>query len=100
MEFKYEPALLDYMKKHNKRTIVVEFVEINNSDFEISELHVHFVDSRMREQFLTKKHYRLHPTDHGEVLLPRFPLELEQTVTFGLKSFLCFKRITYTGIKV
>jgi len=100
MEFKYEPELLDYMQKHNKRTIVVEFVEINNSDFEISELHVHFVDARMREHFLTKKHYRLYTTDHGEVLLPRFPLTLEQTVSFGLKSLLFFKRITYTGIKV
>lgn len=100
MEVKYEPALLDYMQKHSKRTIVVEFVEINNSDFEISELHVRFVDGRMREQFLTKKHYRLYTTDHGEVLLPRFPLELEETVTFGLKSFLGFKRLTYTGIKV
>lgn len=100
MEFKYEPALLDYMQKHNKRTIVVEFVEINNSDFEISELHVHFVNARMREHFLAKKRYRLHNTEHGEVLLPRFPLKLAQTVTLGLKSFLFFKRITYTGIEV
>ncbi len=100
MEFKYEPALLDYMQKHGKRTIVVEMVEINNSDFEISELHVRFVDARLREHFLTKKHYRLYVTGHGEVLLPRFPLELEETVCFGLKSFLFLKYITYTGIKV
>ena len=100
MEFKFEPKLLDYMQKHNKRTIVVELVEINNSDFEITELHVRFVDARLREQFLTKKRYRLYTTPHGEVLLPRFPLELEETVSFGLKSFLGFKRLTYTGIKV
>jgi len=100
MDFKYEPKLLDYMKKHNKRTIVVEMVEINNSDFEITELHVRFVDARLREKFLTKKRYRLYTTEHGEVLLPRFPLELEETVTFGLKSFLFYKHITYTGIKV
>lgn len=100
MEFKYESSLLDYMKKNNKRTIVVELVEINNSDFEITELHVRFVDARLREQFLTKKRYHLHPTPHGEVLLPHFPLELEETVSFGLKSFLFFKHITYTGIKV
>ena len=100
MEFKFEPKLLDYMQKHNKRTIVVELVEINNSDFEITELHVRFVNARLREQFLTKKRYRLHTTPHGEVLLPHFPLELEETVTFGLKSFLFFEHITYTGIKV
>lgn len=100
MEFQYDSKLLDYMQKHNKHTIVVELVEINNSDFEITELHVRFVDARLREQFLTKKRYHLHPTPHGEVLLPHFPLELEETVTFGLKSFLFFKHITYTGIKV
>lgn len=100
MEFRYEPKLLEYMEKKNKRTIVVELVEINNSDFEITELHVRFVEPRLREQFLNKKKYRLHETEHGEVLLPRFPLEMEETVTFGLKSFLFFEHITYRGIKV
>jgi len=100
MDFKYEPALLNYMQKRNIHTIVVEMVEINNSDFEISELHVRFADARLREQFLTKRNYRLYETEHGEVLLPRFPLELAETVCFGLKSFLCFRYITYTGIKV
>lgn len=100
MEFKYEQNLLEYMQAHNKRTIVVEMVEINNSDFEISELHVRFADPRLREYFLSKKQYRLYTTEHGEVLLPRFPLELEETVRFGLKSILFFKHITYTGIKV
>ena len=100
MEFQYDPKLLDYMRKQKKHTIVVEMVEINNSDFEISELHVRLVDARLREFFLTKKNYRQYNTEHGEVLLPRFPLEMEETVTFGLKSFLAFKYITYTGIKV
>ena len=100
MEFQYEPRLLDYMEQKSKRTIVVELVEINNSDLDITELHVRFVDARMRDQFLTKKHYRLHTTPHGEVLMPRFPLKLEETVRFGMKSFLCFHRITYSGIRV
>lgn len=98
MKFKYEPALLEYMEQRNKRTIVVELVQINNSDFEISELHVRFVNGRLRKQFLDKG-YRLHTTPHGEVLLPRFPLDMEETVTFGLKSFLFWKHLTYSGIK-
>ena len=36
MAFIYQQSLIDYMKKHDKQTIVVEMVEINNSDFEIS----------------------------------------------------------------
>lgn len=98
MEFNYEPALLDYMEKYNKHTIAVELVQINNSDFEISELHVRFVDGRLRKQFLDKG-YRLNETTHGEVLLPRFPLDMEAVVTFGLKSFLFWKYLTYSGIK-
>lgn len=100
MEFRYEPRLIDYIQKHNKRILVVELVEVNNSDFEITELNARLVNTRLREYFLTKKHYRLYTTEYGEVLLPRFPLEMEETVSFGLKSFLCFKCITYTGIKV
>lgn len=99
MDFRYEPDLLAYMEKSGKRTVVVELVEVNNSDFEITELHVHFVDTRMRERFLNKR-YRLYTTEAGEVLLPPFPLETEQTVTFGLRSVLFFKWLTYRGIKV
>ena len=98
MEFKYEPALLDYMKKCGKHTILVELVQINNSDFEISELHVRFVDERLKRQFLDKG-YRQQDTEYGEVLMPRFPLETEETVTFGLKKILFWRHLTYSGIK-
>ena len=98
MEFKYEPALLAYMDKHRKHTILVELVQINNSDFEISELHVRFVDERLKRQFLDKG-YRLNTTEHGEVLLPRFPLDMKPVVSFGLKRFLFWNHLTYSGIK-
>lgn len=100
MDIRYTPQLRDYMKKSGKQTIVVELVEINNSDFEISELHVRFVDKRLREQFVEKKGYRVAPAPEGELLLPRFPLELEPVVTFDLKKILCFPVLTYKGIKV
>lgn len=100
MEVQYTPELRAYMEKTGKKTILVELVEINNSDFEITEFHVRFVDSRIRSIFLEKKKYRLIETEMGEILLPRFPLQLEDTVTFGLRSVLFFKQITYKGIKV
>lgn len=100
MEIRYTPRLLEYMKKHAKRTIVVEMVEINNSDFEISELHVRFVEGRLREQFVNKKGYRSVDAPEGELLLPRFPLEIEPVVTFDLKKVLFFHVLTYTGIKI
>ena len=99
MAFIYQQSLIDYMKKHNKSTIVVEMVEINNSDFEISEFHIRFVDKRMRDQFVDKNGYRVITTEHGEILLPRFPLDMDENVTFGLKKMLFFNHITCEGIK-
>ena len=100
MKFVCQPALQEHMKKQGKDTIVVEFVEINSSDFEVAELHVHLVEPRRKEYFLREKGYRPVETDWGTVLLPRYPLELAETVTFGLKSVLFFKYVTYEGIKV
>ena len=100
MEFKYTPELEAYIRKHNKTTLLVEMVELNNSDLDITELHPYFVNERMREQFVNKKGYRVFPTELGEVLLPRYPFDMESTVTFGLKSFLCFHHVTCKGIKV
>ena len=100
MEFKYTPELEAYIRKHNKTTLLVEMVELNNSDLDITELHPYFVNERMRDQFVNKKGYRVFPTELGEVLLPRYPFDMESAVTFGLKSFLCFHHVTCKGIKV
>ena len=100
MEFRYTPELAEYIKKHRKTTLLVEMVEVNNSDLDITELHIHFVEKRLRDQFVEKKRYRVFPTELGEVLLPRFPLNIEETVTFGLKRFLFFRSLTYDGIRL
>ena len=100
MEFKYSPELVSYIRKHNKTILLVEMVEVSSSDLEITELHPYFINERMREQFVSKKGYRVFPTELGEVLLPRYPLTMNETVTFGLKSFLFFKHVTCDGIKV
>ena len=100
MDIVYTPRLRDYMKKSGKQTVVVELVQVNNSDFEISELHVHFADRRLRELFVQKKGYRVRSAPEGELLLPRFPLELEPVVTFDLKRILFFRILTCKGIKI
>ncbi len=100
MEFRYTPELVDYIKKHGKTTLLVEMVEVNNSDLDITELHIFFANKQLRERFVEKKRYRVFPTELGEVLLPRFPLEMDEVVTFGLKRFLWFSRVTCQGIRV
>ncbi len=99
MQFVYDPKLVEYMEKTGKKSIVVEMVSIDNSDFEITELHTHFVDARMRQKFIEQR-YRSVETEHGEVLLPHFPLEFSDTVTLRLKRFLFIKTIAVDGIKV
>ncbi len=98
MKFVYEPELVEYMQEKGHKNIVVEVVTINNSEIEISELHVHFVDERQTEIFKTKKRYRSVQTEMGEVLLPHYKLNYEEEIVFGLKKFWIFKSISYKGI--
>ena len=99
MKIAYTPELLEYMKQKKKTTIIVELVELN-CDLDMTELHVYLADQRTRDLFRNKKSYGIATTEVGEVLVPPFPLKYDETVTFGLKSFLFFKHLTYEGIKV
>lgn len=100
MTIRYTPELLEYMDKKKNHTILVELVEINNSDLEVIDLHVYLPHKNQREKFLTEKKYRVVTTEVGEVLLPPYPLQLEEEITFGLKKFWIFTSMTYTGIKI
>ena len=100
MKFVYEPELIEYMNEKGHKNIIVELVQINNSEIEITELHVHFVDERQTEIFKTKKQYSGVTTDMGEVLLPHFKLTFDDEVVFGLKKFWIFRSISYKGIKI
>ena len=85
MEFICRPELAAHMKKKGVDTILVELVEINNSDLDLTELHPRLVDKRLRDVYVEKKNYRPVDAGWGTVLLPRFPLEMGERVTFGLK---------------
>ena len=98
MKFIYEPALQEYMRQKRKNTIAVEVVTSNNSDFEVTELHVHLVDEKRAAFFIEKKHFREHMTEHASGLLPPYRLEYDETVTFGLKKFLFVRYVTWQGI--
>lgn len=100
MKFVYEQALQEYMLQKKKQIIAVEVITSDHSDFEVTELHVHFVNSKRADFFKTKKHFRSHTTAMGEVLLPPYRLEYDETITFGLKSFLCFRHVTQQGIRL
>ncbi len=100
MTIRYTPELAAYMDKKDNHTILVELVEINNTDVEIVELHVYLPHRNQREKFIKEKNYRVIPTELGEVLLPRYPLQLADEIVFDLKKFWIFHSIRYKGIKI
>ena len=86
MKFVYEPELIEYMNEKGHKNIIVELVQINNSEIEIAELHVHFVDERQTELFKTKKQYSGVTTEMAEVLLPHFKLKFDEAVASERKK--------------
>lgn len=100
MKFVYTSELLKYMAQKKQNTLVVEVVEANHTDIEFTDLHIHFVNKRMADIFKTERKYRSVPTEHGEVLLPRYKLEYDETITFDLKKVFLFHSVTCTGIRL
>lgn len=98
MKFIYEPELQEYMAKKGKNAVVVEVISSSSSDFDVTELHVFLADTKRADFFEKKKGYRSRDTECGKVLLPPYRLEYEDTIVFGLKTFLGIKRLTYKGI--
>lgn len=99
MNIRYTEELKDYMKKKQKRIIIVEVVT-TSSDIEITEFNVHFVTEKQAEYFISKKKFRSVKTGLGEVLLPNYHLEYDETITFGMKSFWFLNWLTQEGIRL
>ena len=100
MNFVIEDALKEYMKQVGKHNVVVEVVSADNSDIEITELHVYLADDKRAAFLKAEKGYRGKKTEVGEVLLPVYRLQYDENIRFWLKNFLCFKSVGYEGIKV
>ena len=51
-------AYCEAMLEKKKTNIIVEPVEVNNSDFDVTELHVYLANDKQAEFFKTKKKYK------------------------------------------
>ena len=100
MTIHYTPELIEYMNKKKNHTILVELVEINNTDLEVVDLHIYLPHPNQKEKFLKEKRYRTVTTEVGEVLLPPYPLKIDEEITFGLKKFWVFTSLNCKGIKI
>ena len=99
MTFSYEPALLEHMEKKGLSTICVEVVTAN-ADIDFTEIYIHLVKPSQADEFKSRKKYRAVSTEYGEVLLPPYRLEYDETVTFRLKKHWIFRSISSEGIRL
>ena len=100
MEFIVSPEARLLLEKKRSRTIAVEVITADHSDFDVTELHVHPVSDRVAANLINEKHYRPRQADDLTVLLPNYRLTYADTVTFGTKKVLWFTALTYTGISL
>ena len=100
MRIEYDAPLREYMARKGMTTIAVEVMSSQNSDFEITELYVHLISDKQAEYFKAKKRFRPVATELGEVLLPPYRLEYDETITFTLKKWWIFHSVRQTGIRL
>ena len=96
----YDDALREYMAKKGMTTIAVEVASAQHSDIEVTELYVHLISDKQAAYFKEKKRFRPVAGELGEVLLPPYNLEYDETLRFGLKKIWIFHSIQYTGIRL
>ena len=96
----YDEALRDYMAKKGMTAIAVEVASSEHSDFEVTELHVHLISDSRAAFLKEKRNFRAVVGELGEVLLPPYKLEYDETIRFSLKKFWIFHSIKYTGIRL
>ena len=96
----YDEALRAYMKKKGRTTIVVEVVSSQSSDFDFTELRVHLIPDSHVSHYKERLQYRAVRGELGEVLLPPYKLEYDETLSFSLGSFWVFHWVKYTGVRL
>ena len=100
MTITYDEALKEHMRKKGMTTIAVEVVSSQSSDFDFTELHVHLVSDERAVFFKEKKNFHPVRGEMGEVLLPNYRLEYDQTLHFYLKKFWIFRSVGYEGVRL
>ena len=99
-KIEYDEALRDYMAQKGMTTIAVEVASSQHSDIEVTELYVHLISDKQAAYFKEKKRFRSIRGELGEVLLPPYHLEYDETVSFGLKKTWIFHSIQFSGIRL
>ena len=98
MKISLTQELTDYMKAKGKYGIIVEVVSSDSSDFEVTELHTHFVSEKQAALFIRRKGFHPVEADGFSVLLPNYRLQLSGEIRFGLKKLGPIRLVQSEGI--
>lgn len=94
----YTPRLLEYMQKKGRPHVVVDTCSAKTCGGALAELSIYLADDVQAEGLRAKAH-ATYKSDVGSVLVMPRGLEVADSVTFGLRSFLGAKDVTVQGIR-
>ena len=101
MIFHVTPALEAYLKNRKRHIISIEVASSDHSDFDVTEIFLRLVTDDFASYLIDKKNYRQRLSEEGvPILLPSYHLEYDDIVTFDVRKWLFFNKVTYSGIKL
>ena len=100
MKLEFTPRLREHIRAAGRHGIIVEIAQSDSSDFEVTELHIHFVTEKQAAGFVARKGFHPMSTDCCTVYLPNYRLTYADTVTFDLRSLGPIKMVRCEGISL
>ena len=100
MTFEFTPRLRQHIIAAGRHGIIVEIAQSDSSDFEVTELHIHFVTEKQAAGFVQRRGFHPVRTDCCTVYLPNYRLTYADSVTFDLRSIGPFHTVRCEGISL
>ena len=100
MNVEYSPELLEQMQKKGRKNISIEVASSDHSDIEITEIFLRYVTDEFADYLVQKKKYKSVRTEVGQILLPPYRLDYDETVRFYLKKMWIFRKLEVEGVRL
>lgn len=99
MKFVCTEELREYMKQKKLTTMVIEVIDITNSDLDLTSIRIYPVNDKRADFLVSEKSFREKKAETGErVLVPKYVLEYEDVVTFEHQKKWIFHSFSAIGV--
>ena len=98
MNVEYSPELPEQMQKKGRKNISIEVASSDHSDIEVTEIFLRYVTDEFADYLVQKKKYKSVRTEVGQILLPPYRLDYDETVRFYLKKMWIFRKLEVEGV--